>query len=346
MFNYTVSCSAPILSPVRVLTAEFISESGTLHADFGHVFNCSGMGTGRNTVAGTRNNKYYLPKAIVAIWASYVDRKVYYISAALPYDEIFSIFKEYNGINQLDLCFLPEGKVILYAKGRGWKFVLDWFVYGIEDKDDKILEQFYLTHGCQNINEYFDDLYSLEEENKSIWYSYFKENGSPSTIINKYLKRYNYELNFEFEDEDATIIHVWSPFVNQERYPGTADYKGLIKLPTIVKEITLKWNVKSNHFNAYMYFNEEEILQAFNDVYGDDLSQKGILTIKISKYNNLFHILLNVGDKSFVLNKTEIDVFKFPIEDIGGDGELIYDNYKTRNNYFRDDYDLYHRDGK
>ena len=87
-----------------------------------------------------------------------------------------------------------------------------------------------------------------------------------------------------------------------------------------------------------MYFNEEEVLRVFDEAYGEDRMQEGELTIKVCKYNNLFDISLNVGDKSVKLEKTEIRVFQDPIDDPDGDGTLIYKNYEgNHRNLFIDD---------
>ena len=83
------------------------------------------------------------------------------------------------------------------------------------------------------------------------------------------------------------------------------------------------------------------MLRVFDEAYGEDRMQKGELKIKVCKYNNLFDISLNVGDKSIKIEKTEIVVFSDPIDDPDGDGTLIYDNYEERHNYFVDDIEYF-----
>ena len=50
--------------------------------------------------------------------------------------------------------------------------------------------------------------------------------------------------------------------------------------------------------------------------------------MKVSKYNNLFEISLNVDDKKILFEKTEIRVFRAPLPDVRGNWELIYKNYE------------------
>ncbi len=334
-FYYETSCSAPILSPVRVLVANFISESGTLHADFGNVYNCSGMGCGQNPYEGSLGSKYCIPKAIEAVWISYVDKKVYHIRALLPYDELLTLFKRYEGLDHLDLCFLPGGILKLYVKGGGWKRLLEWSVTGKEETNKKILEDIYFEYGKENKNDFFQEIYKEEEKGDEKWLRYFKKNGSPADLLNKYFNRFNYEINFEFDDRCTTNVKVWSPFSNNETFP--VDCKNEIKTLTMVKEIESSWDTKNYHYTCFMYFNEEEMLRVFEEAYGEDKTQKGEFKIKVGKDNNQFDISLNVGDKCIKLEKTEIDVFQDPIDNPDGDGTLIYDNYDERHNYFADD---------
>ena len=334
-FDYETSCSAPILSPVRVLLANFISESGTLHADFGNVYNCYGMGSGQNPIAGSLNSKYCLPKAIEAVWISYVDKKVFFVRALLPYDELVTLFKSKEGLDHLDLCFLPDGKLKLYVKGGGWKILLEWTATGIEETNEKVLEDIYFEYGTENKNDFFQELYKEEEKDEKKWLRYFKKSGSPADPLNKYFRRYNYDINFEFDDNCTTNVKVWSPFSNNETFPVVCSKEN--KTLTMVKEMESSWDTKDFHYTCFMYFNEEEMLRVFDEAYGEDRTQKGELKIKVGKENNQFEISLNVGEKCVKLEKTEIDVFRDPIDDPNGDGTLIYDNYDERRNYFADD---------
>ena len=336
-FNYAVSCSAPQLCPVRVLVADFISESGTLSGNLGNSFHYAGMGEGRISLSSVDENFSSLPKAIVAIWASFVDRKVYGISLPLPYTQILDIFNKYEDIYGLDVCFLPGGKAIIYAKGGGRKVLLDFIGMGEIVTDEDVLKEIYMTYGCKNMQEYFDEYYSDSLKYKEKWISYFKKKGNPAIIFEKYIQRFNYKLNFEFEDSCVNNILIRSPFTNKECYRITQNYENEINNSAIITEIKALWDTKDFHYTCFMYFNEKEMLRVFDEAYGEDKTQKGEFKIKVGKDNNQFDISLNVGDKCIKLEKTEIDVFQDPIDDPDGDGTLIYDNYDERHNYFADD---------
>lgn len=354
-FYYEVCCSAPKLGPGEYVTVEYIGESGTLRV-FGNENTYGGMGSGHDGVARSRASRYGLPKAIEATWVSYTDRKVYSVATLLPYDTILSLFKDGGEpcvpapkgitpddligktIDCFDLCFLPGGKVMLYVKTAIKSILLDWSATGIEVTDDEILSDVYMRWGLKNIDSYFDAYYSDEFSDYEPWRKYMRKHGSIAPLLERYLERFNYTLNFEFENQETTIHGVSSDFTNGECYSYTKKFNEAFKKPSRLKGFEIMWDTKDSRYTCFMYFNEEEMLNVFDEAYGKDRTQKGELTIKVCKYNNLFDISLNVGDKSIKLEKTEIRVFRDPIDDPDGDGTLIYKNYEgNHKNLFADD---------
>ena len=354
-FYYEVSCSAPRLAPGEYVSVDFIGESGTLRP-FGNNSVGGEMGGGMDGVARDWSAKYRLPKAIEATWVSYTDRKVYTAASWLPYDTILSLFRNggepclptpsgvVNGdernrvIKAFDLCFLPGGKVILYVKAGVKRILLDWSVMGIEVTDDEVLRHIYKKRGLKNIEEYFDIYYSDRYSDYEHWRSYVSKHGTIAPLIERYLQRFNYTLNFEFENQETSVYCVESKFTNGEQYGETSKYNEAFNNPSCLKESYVQWDTKDSRYTCFMYFNEAEMLKVFDEAYGEDRTQKGELKIKVCKYNNLFDISLNVGDKSIKLAKTEIRVFQDPIEKPDGKGTLIYKNYEgNHKNFFADD---------
>ena len=354
-FYYEVCCSAPKLGPGKYVTVEYIGESGTFRC-FGNPTIGVGMGLGHDGVARSRASRYGLPKAIEATWVSYTDRKVYSVATLLPYDTILSLFKDggepcipvTNGIipedkigyaiDRFDLCFLPGGKVMLYVNTAVKSILLDWSAEGTEETDDEVLRHVYRRYGMKNMDEYYDMFYSDEFPDYEPWRKYMRKHGSIAPLLERYLERFNYTLNFEFENKETVIDYVLAKYANGEHQSGTSQYNACFRMPSRLKETRVVWDTKDSHYTCFMYFNEEEMLKVFDEAYGEDRTQKGELTIKVCKYNNLFDISLNVGDKSIKLEKTEIRVFRDPIDDPHGDGTLIYKNYEgNHKNLFADD---------
>ena len=352
-FYYDVCCSAPRLNPGEYVSVGFVGDSGTLRP-FGNNSVKGGMGCGMDGVARDRSRKYCLPKAIEAIWVSYSDRKVYSVASLLPYDTILSLFNDGGApcipasqdttgnerlrlIKGLDLCFMPGGKVMLYVKAPVKSILLDWSATGKEVTDDNILSDVYMRWGLKNMESYYDVFYSEKFPDYGPWRSYMRKHGSVAPLLERYLQRFNYTLNFEFENQETSVYSVESYFTNGEHYDRTPKYNEAFKMPSRIKEFEVLWDTKDSRYTCFMYFNEEEILKVFDEAYGEDRTQKGELKIKVCKYNNLFDISLNVGDKSIKLEKTEIRVFQDPIEKPNGKGTLIYKNYEgNHKNLFAD----------
>lgn len=347
-FYYEISCSAPKISPVEYLFIDYIGESGSLRC-FGNEFIDYGMGIGQDGVTRDRSKKYYLPKAIEALWVSFTDRKVYAIDTLIPYDTILALF-QYAGepcipapsedithvVECFDLCFLPGGKVMLYIKAAAKTILLDWSAMGEEITDNDVLSDVYLQYGLENMNSYYEKIASFPES--EFWLAYQKKHGSPAPLIEQYLQRFNYTLNIEFEDKATTNLTVESDFTNGEQYWETSKFNEVFKSPSRLKKSRIEWDTQKYHYTCFMYFNEEEMLRVFDEAYGDDRMQKGELKINVCKYNNFFDIFLNVGEKSIRLEKTQIRVFQDPVEDPDGDGTLIYKNYENdHTNLFADD---------
>ena len=354
-FYYEVCCSGPILGPGDYVTVEYIGESGTVRV-FGNESIGVGMGLGHDGVTRSRASRFGLPKAIEATWVSWTDRKVYSVASLLPYDTILSLFRDGGEpcvpapkgttpdnligktIDRFDLCFLPGGKVMLYVNTAVKSILLDWSAEGVEETDEEILSDIYMQYGLDNMDEYYDMFYSDKYKDYEPWRKYMRKHGTIAPLLERYMERFNYTLNFEFENKETNIYSVRSNFTNGERYSLTPKYNKAFKMPSRLKEIRVLWDTKDYRFTGFMYFNEEEMLKVFDEAYGNDRTQKGELTIKVCKYNNLFDIFLNVGGKSIKLEKTEIRVFRDPIEDPDGDGTLIYKNYEgNHKNLFADD---------
>ena len=354
-FYYEVSCSAPRLAPGEYVHVKYIGETETFKC-FGNEHKTNGMGNGQDGVCRSKLSRYRLPKSIDAIWISYTDRKTYSFKSMIPYDTIVSLFKDGGEpcvpvvkltdknnsltdiMSELDLCFLPEGKVVLYVKAAKKTILLDWSAVGTEVTDDEILSDVYGRWGLKNMDNYYDEYYSNEFPDYESWRSYVRKHGSLAPLLERYFQRFNYTLNFEFENKETKIYEVGSDFMNGERYGFTSKYNEPFKMPSRLKEFEVLWDTKDSRYTCFMYFNEEEMLKVFDEAYGEDRSQKGELKIKVCKYNNLFDISLNVGDKSIKLEKTEIRVFQDPIEKPDGKGTLIYKNYEgNHKNLFADD---------
>ncbi|MCQ2233015.1 MAG: DUF2931 family protein [Paludibacteraceae bacterium] len=346
-FSYGVAVSSPAMYRVSYLNIKFIGETGSIGPFGCRTIYGSGIGTGHDGVARDDEYRYGLPKMLNAAWVSFTERKVYKLTVELPYEEILRRFQESAALeprggmeyvyHTLDLCILPEGKVVLVLKSSWGKILLDWSAQGEEthEFDDDILNR--VNAVADSMDEYYD--WISEVSNDTHWVEYYKTHGLVTPVYDRYLERFNYKIIFDYEDKVSKIVEYIQRHTNGELYwIDPSEFVKLIEHPSRVKEIRLEWDTKDSHYTGFLYFNEEEVLRVFDEAYGEDRMQQGELRIKVGADCKSYDLSLNVGGKSFKLEKTEIRVFQDPIDDPDGDGTLIYKNYEgNHRNLFIDD---------
>mgnify|MGYP003314855415 CR=1 FL=1 len=344
-FYYGVCVSAPCLCPVECLYTRFLWEDGYAPVS-GVSIAAEGVGRGFNGIISNEKHEKKLPKGISTVWMNYNEKKVYELEEFLPFNQILDLFKRGVSLDKernskgiykfdtLDLCYLPDGEVMLYVKSYCIKILLDWSAKGEVSSDyDKYIVS---SREEETMNEYFDA--SIKQTNERLSKNCVKSYKQSTTIIKQLFKRYNYRISFEFEDADTKVGLTRLFFTNGETY--NADFNRvfeIIQTPSIVENVEASWDTKDSRYAFYMYFNEDEMFTIFEEAYGLDNFQKGELKIKVCKYNNLFEVSLNVCGKIIPLKKTEIRVYVKPLAQLDQDWKLVFKNYKERHNYFSDD---------
>lgn len=165
-----------------------------------------------------------------------------------------------------------------------------------------------------------------------------KVNGIPLGLWDKYAKRYPYEIKITFEDKRA-IITAESPrsmefgvrticyFPTGEEYDLKATNG--IKDMAALKKMHLSWYVDDIDYTGEFFFDENEILKAYPEVFGTTGQMKpGVLNIEVSKYNNRFKISLVSGEKSYQLKDTKIHVFSKRQDEEDSSSQVVYNNHR------------------
>lgn len=344
-FYYGVSVSSPCLCPIECLYSKFLWKGGCVHVS-GVTIVCNGVGCGYNGIIRNSEPEQKLPEGISTAWLNFTERKIYELQEFLPHDQIVDLFNMSVGLDEelgsngnykfdtFDLCYLPDGKVVLYVKSSYLTLLTDWSAKGEEshEYDEHIL----LSKGCDSMSEYFD--LCIEDEPGSTAVQFEKDKGPVKSIIKQYFTRYNYRLSFDFENQDSKLGNSRLYFTNGEWIKASFEKVfDIIKVPSILKNFNLSWDNNGSRYFCYMYFNEAEMFRIFDEAYAYDCNQQGVLLIKVCKYNNLFEISLNVGDKSFLFEKTEIRVFVKQLDLLDQNPKLVYVNYEKQQNFFIDE---------
>ena len=351
-YHWSPAISAPRKWPVEVFQADFILDKPEqedtnvrVRSYFGPDFQCGGMGIEKST-AFDEDYRVVLPRYIEALWISYAENQVYYLYEELPYDEIerqfgegYDFYEDRNSepkkvnFDVINLCFLPEGKVALYLNGSRRTILLDWSAQGkaTDEFNDVICEE-------HEIIPPFDGY--VDRTLKTNPHIEVEREIPMGEVLDKYFEKYVYEIRFEFEKESTPFVWAKEEYANGEMLCSRNRTKVTsIQRPARLKYYELSWYAGGYEYFGELWFQEEEMLHLFDEAYGEDRMQEGVLLIAYSEENENFEVTLQVGGKKYAFEKTEVWISKIP-EALETDGkaqrERVFKNFEGDNrNEFR-----------
>ncbi|WP_303838681.1 hypothetical protein [Ruminococcus flavefaciens] len=96
--------------------------------------------------------------------------------------------------------------------------------------------------------------------------------------------------------------------------------------PARIKDVFIRYESEQHRYAAFIYFNENEVLETFYEAYNKcDESLQGEFIIQVGTLEKDFSFALKLGDKRYHLKRTEIRLYKINSDDAG---KLILKNYK------------------
>ncbi|WP_080733543.1 DUF2931 family protein [Porphyromonas gulae] len=333
-YNWQPTSSAPGLYPAEIHSAYMrygknsalaVPSSASIH---------NGLGLPGMTYSLNDEAIYPLPTGLDIVWLSLVDKKFYEAEVDFPTDTIRKLMDE-GFINDkgekepyryVNVGLIPGGRIIIYLLGYGKSIILSTFQGKEAEEIDmkEFIPNAYFAY--EDYNAYFNEVFADEDEK---WIENYKKYGPNHALWDKYFERFNYDIEFEFENKDCKLLGTACGFTNKERC-DLDDYNPQISIrPTSrIRVITTGWYDGEFDYSAWFYFNEPEVLCVFDEAFGENRLQKGLLKILVSKYNNRFDISLQVGGKSFPLKETQIRAFKETPDEGDEDAVLMYSNFE------------------
>lgn len=327
-YNWEPTTNAPILFPVDIHIAYM------RYGEKSAVAVASSDNTGLGVIGSWYGLEggFPLPTGLDVIWLSLVEKKFYGAEIDFPMERVAELFDNgyinYKGEKEtyryVNACFLPGGRIVVYLNGGPQTVILGEF-QGIEttvEMKDFIPDGYY---SYKNWDEYFEAIFDSE----GAWAVNYFANGIPWGLWDRYFERFNYDVKFEFENNESEYNAIGYKFVNGEGCIMETTYIPEMAItPTArVHTIDIDWTVGKYLYSAWFYFNEAEVLELFDKAFEQDRNAKGELRVWVSKYNNLFEISLLVNGKEYKFEKTQIRVFK-EIKNQRDTDELIYKNYE------------------
>jgi len=259
------------------------------------------------------NDLKAIPNQLDITWISFTENKFYKGSFELPQDKMLDLFNK-GFIDRLDreitysgiVCGMaPGGIVSVWLLGGGKITEIDHFK---AQETDLTMKEFNPS-GIQDRDKYVKDaLNSLQDEAKI----HLQKEGITHGKWTEYRKRYNWKPILK-QDKEKPFLKVFIDYVNGEHIftvganPELKEYNPLA-LPKYAK---LYWEDENkNGFGCKLYFDEEEVKQAFESIDTTSENKTLDLVFEVDKYNGKMEITLKSDTDSMTLKKTTIKIFE------------------------------------
>ena len=258
------------------------------------------------------STKSYIPRDVYMAWYDRYDGKIYQLSAQLP-DSLSHYFDDAEKYKFDNVYFyvMPKGKVVMFHKRRReiHNIMIGEPLQGEETtKYNDVAKRFFQENNIKATKSTKLPIPSLE-------------------TINNYLKRFNYTVSFTSADKQYKISKTICNFFNGERILSDNTWREKMQ-PARLKDVFLRFNNQKDKYSCFVFFNEEEILKAFDHVFSSaDNTSQAEFNIKIGTKLDAFEFTLKAGNRSYTLKNTEIRLYKNNSRD---KGELVFKNYKGK----------------
>ena len=256
------------------------------------------------------DTSFFVPQYVKLAWHDLSEGKTYRIYTSLP-KELDHYFDDTDRfwLDNIEFRILPHGKALMFHNRHNQihNIMIDYPLQGEVTND-------YEQKFTDLISEYNID------ENK------FIATKTPSLdTINDYLKRFRYHPVFCTENDSLKITKTICNFFNGEKILSDGEWKENME-PARIKDVFIRFKSEQSKYSAFIYFNEDEVLEAFHETYNKcDESLQGELLIQVGALENDFSFALKLGDKCYNLKATEIRLYKNNADD---EGKLVFKNYK------------------
>ena len=261
----------------------------------------------------------FVPSKVILAWYDLSDGNAYKLETELP-EELNHYFDDTERFELDDIEFLimPRGKVVMFhnQKNQIHNIMLDHPLQGEVTKDYD-----------QAVSEFLKEKDSYIKTHERIGQEISETSEFPtSDTLNKYLERFRYAIRFESENSRFTISKTICNFFNGEKILSGGQWKEDMH-PARLKDVFLRFEDKIHRYSCFLYFNEEEILRAFEAVFEKQKSDLAEFLIQVGDRRSDFSFELRSGEQIFSLRKTEIRLYRNNEED---GGRLVFKNYKGR----------------
>lgn len=328
-FYWNPGQSAPNYYPVETSNIFFAFADGGGVGGLGAISGYGGNSWGINTAGAAVGREFKpVPIRLDITYLSYAENKFYTGSFKLPYHTMLSLFQkgwpDFNysfnppkpitdTYNEIIVGMAPGGMVVVWLSGAGYKTEVGSF-----QAHDTII-------AMPTFIDMIGSGHSPENDDQSIFVSRimkdsaiaenFKVKGLPLGLWQKYRQKFNIKPTLVYDQlVEVNTYNMQMDFYNGEQYYwNLADIKnteyGLrARINKVIFNWFIPWAGKNQGFQLDIRMDEEEIMQAYEEVYGKPANGQGELLVQINRGNDQYKIFLQGNGKKIELKKTQGEI--------------------------------------
>lgn len=260
----------------------------------------------------------FIPNYVFVVWYDCIERKTYQVCTELP-DSLKHYFDNVDAfwLDNVEFRILPKGKLLMFHNrdNQVHDIMIDYPLQGKETSGYDEVVKFY--YGVKSLDEIVDPKVCAKKETLSV------------DRMDNNLKRFNYSISFVSETGGVEIQKTICNFFNGEKILS-ADKWNETMHPSRLKDVFLRFKDEKKLYSCFVYFEENEVIKAFDDAFATDSTQSGEFVVKVGTKQEDFAFSLKVNDKCYPLEKTEFRLYE---NDFSNDkGSLLFKNYSGNHN--------------
>ncbi len=319
-FQWEGGASSPANYPAEPVTVSFTAVDGSGGGAPSAPISPTNPWGQNGISSGGSGEPKLLPVKLDIKWLSYAEDQFYEGSFTLPYDKMLTLFQKgyeswlggdstrHYTYNTIIAGMAPGGTVSVWLQGpqgitvelahfkaRKTKFDLKNFNYSLDPELEKPGEYSKFALGEEGIK-------------------YIKEHGVPLGLWDTYRERFNWHPVVRFDQEvevnPREITLVYSNGEEEVRFLKAIS-ENPFKQCARLHEIYIDWGILNeetkqlSNFWLPIIFNEDEMLKAYAEVYGNDPHQQGELIVDIDRANRYYRCYLLTKGKKVELKKMQ-----------------------------------------
>lgn len=285
-----------------------------------------------------------IPEGLYVKWYSFAESKFWEGSFELPREEMIVLFNEgFNRVrhktpttyNQFRVGLAPGGVVVVWITGPGRQVEIGR--YQCEETHIPVEELF---RGTNFLSE------KTRKEHPDLMAHYRKlaltdsgsledieQNGIPFGKWDDYRERFMLRPVIVYEDSTCITDEIYMEYYNGEKESlslGSLNDNVFSSRPR-VSFVSCYWSFGDTYKEMEMEFDEQEIFEAYEQVYAGDNSRPAELQLLLNEKNNHFRVLLVSCDKEhpnrIELKRSNIKIYPLPDKS----GMRVFETYKAKN---------------